>query len=84
MTILRHPHIVSLRVLSHPRRARIAAHSPVRGGSCVRAEHIKPPLRGHVSIVLTQVLLIGCEVLLALWMAAALAFCLVIISGFVL
>ncbi len=84
MTTLRYPHIINLRVLPQARRTRITARSLELDGSYVRAEHSKPRRRGNLSSALTRALLIGRELLLALWTVAALAFCLVIVAGFVL
>jgi hypothetical protein len=80
----RHPYIVGLRVLYHPRRAASTVHWSARVGSYYWTPKIKPRRRGDVFRAIAQVLVVGRDLLLALWAIAALAFCLVFVAGFVL
>lgn len=84
MITLRHPHIVGLRVLRRPRRVASTVRWSVRVGSCSWTPKIRPRRRGDVFRAIAQVLVVGRNLLLALWAVAALAFCLVIVAGFVL
>ena len=85
MTTLRHPRIVDLRVAFQQSGGRVATHSPrQRGRSCGQAADLKPHSRGYRLSAMGHALVIGSEVLLALWATAVLAFCLVVIAGLVL
>jgi hypothetical protein len=84
MITLRHPHIVGLRVLRHPRRAASTVSWSAAVGSYDWTPKFKPRRPGDVVRAIAQVLVVGRDLLLALWAIAALAFCLVIVAGFVL
>jgi hypothetical protein len=84
MTTLRHPPIVGLPVAFHPSGTRSASRSRVREPSCSPPAHIKPRPRGTRLRAMGHALVIGSEVLLALWATAALGFCIVVIAGLVL
>jgi hypothetical protein len=84
MTTLRRPDIVGPRVLSQLRSPRITAHSAVRDRSYTRPAHIKPRQRADWLRSMAHVLLIGRDLLCALWAIAVIAFWLAIVASFLL
>jgi hypothetical protein len=84
MAILRHPDTVGPRVLSQLRRTHIAAHRAMCDRSWARPTYVKPRPHGDWFRSVGRGLLIGRDLLFALWAIAVLAFWLVIIASFAL
>jgi hypothetical protein len=82
MATLRHPDIVDLRVLSKLRRTHIAAHRAMCDRSCARPAYVNPRAHGDWLRSVGRGLLIGRDLLFALWATAVIAFWLVIIASF--
>ena len=84
MKTLRHPDIFGPRVLSQLCRIRITGHNAVRDRSCPRAARFEARQRGDWLRSAGDVLLIGRNLLFALWAIGVVAFWLAIIAGLVL
>jgi hypothetical protein len=84
MAALRHPDNVGHRVLVQPRPTRVTAHTAVRDRSYARAIHVGACQRADWLRSMSHVLLIGRDLLFAIWAIAVFAFWLAIIVAFVL
>jgi hypothetical protein len=84
MKTLRHPDIVGPRVLSQLRRTRITGHDALRDRSYPRAPRFQARQRGDWLRSMRNVLLIGRDLVFALWAVGVVAFWLAIIAGLVL
>ena len=84
MATLRHQDNVGQLVLLQPHRVCAPAHIAVRDCSCARATRVKPRQRANWLRSTGHVLLIGCDLLFALWAIAAVAFWVAIIVGLML
>jgi hypothetical protein len=82
MATLRHSDIVDRLVLSQLRRAQLNAHRAMRDRSYASPMYVKPRPHGVWLRSLGRGLLIGRDVLFALWAVAVIAFWLVIIASF--
>jgi hypothetical protein len=83
MKILRHPDIVRLNVPSQLLHARMA-HAAMYHRPCFRTGQVERRRRAHWVRSIGQVLLVGRDVLFALWAVLVLAFWLLIIASFAL
>jgi hypothetical protein len=83
MKILRHPDIVRLNVPSQVLHARIAAHAAMYHRPCFRPGQVERRRRAPWRAI-GHVLLVGRDVLFALWAVLVLAFWLLIIASFAL
>jgi hypothetical protein len=84
MKVLRHPDIVRLNVPSQVLHARMAAHAAMYHRPCSRTGQVERRRRAHWVRSIGHVLLVGRDVLFALWALLVLAFWLLIIASFAL
>lgn len=84
MKILRHPDIIGPNVSSQLLHARIAAHAAMYHHPCFRTGQVEQRGRAHWMRSIGHVLLVGRDVLFALWAVLVLAFWLLIIASFAL
>jgi hypothetical protein len=82
MATLRHSDIVDRLVLSQLRRTQLSAHRAMCDRSYGAPTHVKPRAHGGWLRTVGRGLLIGRDVLFALWALAAIAFWLAIIASF--
>ncbi|MDB6100499.1 MAG: hypothetical protein JWO52_498 [Gammaproteobacteria bacterium] len=84
MATLRHPDSASHRVLFQPHHTCVTADTVLRECSCPGAPRFKARKRGSWLRSTGEVLLIGRDLLFALWAVTVLAFWLAIIAALVL
>jgi hypothetical protein len=82
MATLRHSDIVDRLVLAQLRRTQLSAHRAMWDRSCAGPMYVKPRPHGDWLRSVGRGLLIGRNVLFALWAVATIAFWLAIIASF--